>query len=103
VDLAILIFEDSERRTGAICWRGDNKPLYLEHPQFEGFETSWRSTWISQSAGSGATPPIDASSPLAGYSDENLNQQHLFYIDNLTRVHEIYRKGNSWFAGMVAS
>jgi hypothetical protein len=63
----------------------------------------WNTTWLSASAGSGATPPVGTSSPLAGYSDENLNEQHIYYIDDQTRVHEIYRKGNSWYAGGISN
>ena len=28
----------SRRRSGSTQWQGENKPLYLDHPQFEGFE-----------------------------------------------------------------
>jgi hypothetical protein len=60
---------------------------------------SWNTTWLTASAGSGATPPINVSSPLCGYCDENNQQQHIYYLDDQTRVHELYRKGDSWYAG----
>ena len=44
----------------------------------------WGSTTLSSSAGSGATPPLTVASPLAGNSDEGLQAQHVFYLDNET-------------------
>jgi hypothetical protein len=59
----------------------------------------WASTNLTASAGSGATLPLTVASPLAGNPDEGLGAQHVFYLDNQTRVHELYRFNNQWVAG----
>ncbi|HEY6486440.1 MAG TPA: hypothetical protein VIX83_08660 [Candidatus Cybelea sp.] len=62
----------------------------------------WSNTTLSFSAGSGATPPLSTASPLSGnsaaYYDDG-QAAHVFYLDNETRVHELYRFNNQWIAG----
>ena len=62
---------------------------------------SWLNTNLSDSAGSGATPPMGGT-PLAGYSFEGERTHHVIYIDNGTNVHELYRSGNAWGSGVWA-
>ncbi len=65
----------------------------------------WSNTTLSFSAGSGATPPLSTASPLAGnsaaYYDDG-QSQHVFYLDDQTRVHELYRFNDQWIAGETA-
>ena len=63
---------------------------------------SWGNTTLSVSAGSGATPPLRTASPLSGNSDEDEKAQRVFYLDSMTRVHELYRHNNEWIAGQTA-
>lgn len=63
---------------------------------------SWNTTNLSQSAGSGVTPVLtNPPSSLTGYSFEAQRTEHVVYIDTGRRVHELYRSGNAWNAGML--
>lgn len=94
-DTAIIGYSTEYEKTHHVIYINQNNELQELYHNSDG----WNTTWLSASAGNGATPPIDSSSPLVGYSDESQNQQHIYYLDDQTRVHEIYRKGNSWYAG----
>jgi Fungal fucose-specific lectin len=96
---AIIGYATEYERTHHVVYINENNELQELYHNSGG----WNTTWLSASAGSGATPPINSSSPLAGYSVESMKGQHIYYLDDQTRVHEIYRKGDSWYAGEVAS
>jgi hypothetical protein len=57
----------------------------------------WGATNLTLSAEQ-ITPPINTASPLAGYSVEGLNQQHIWYLDNQNRIHEVAHDKGKWFA-----
>lgn len=98
-DTAIIGYATEYETTYHVVYINQNNELQELYHNSDG----WNTTWLSASAGSGATPPINSASPLAGYSEESRQQQHIYYLDDQTRVHEIYRKGNSWYAGETSN
>jgi len=58
----------------------------------------WDITHLSLVARDGFTTPINSATPLAGYSFEELQQQHIWYLDDQSRVHEIARDKGQWYA-----
>jgi hypothetical protein len=52
--------------------------------------SSWYTTNLNSSSGSGAPPPVSPASPLAGYSFENQRTEHVVYLDANQQVHELY-------------
>jgi hypothetical protein len=59
----------------------------------------WGLTNLSQSAGSGASAPVNSATPLAGYAFEYQKTDHVLYLDQNNQLHELYRSGNAWYAG----
>jgi hypothetical protein len=62
---------------------------------------AWANTDLTDSVGSGATPPRGGT-PLAGYPFEAERTHHVLYVDINNSVHEFYRSGNSWGSGVVS-
>lgn len=44
-------------------------------------------------------PPLSTATPLAGYSTEFDESEHVIYLDNKGRVQELYRADNRWNVG----
>jgi Fungal fucose-specific lectin len=60
--------------------------------------SGWGATNLILSSEGDATPPISTASPLVGYAYGVLNQQHVYYIDNLNRLHELAFDKGRWYA-----
>jgi hypothetical protein len=44
-------------------------------------------------------PPLSTATPLAGYSTEFDESEHVIYLDDKGRVQELYRADNGWNVG----
>jgi hypothetical protein len=66
----------------------DVRELYFPNPQGR-----WATNNLSATNGA---PPVMPGSPLAGYICEYENTQHVIYIGNDRRVHELYWSGGGW-------
>jgi hypothetical protein len=85
-------------QTEHVAYQGLDGYLYeLYHADGQG----WGVTYLIESAGSGATQP-KPQSPLIGYAVNAEQTDHVIYVDNNAKVHELYRSGQSWNSGEVS-